>query len=175
VARPASVRRDTARVVQSDEVRADFRQQFARPLRLHPHQGRQAEAGTRAVGGEHGKDHVRASDGHCRYDPKFFEKLPQLFPHNPDAISWFTSNDSLAATTAFRNGTLQGAYLLVAARALGLDIGAMSGFDNATVDTAFFAGNGWRANFLGNIGYGDPDGLFDRSPRLTFEEAAILA
>ena len=82
------------------------------------------------------------------YDPKFFEKLPDLFPHNPDAASWFTSNNSLAATTAFRNGTLQGAYLLVAARALGLDIGAMSGFDNATVDAAFFASNGWRSNFL---------------------------
>jgi 3-hydroxypropanoate dehydrogenase len=109
------------------------------------------------------------------YDPKFFEKLPQLFPHNQDAISWFTSNDSLAATTAFRNGTLQGAYLMVAARALGLDIGAMSGFDNAKVDEAFFASNGWRSNFLVNIGYGDPEGVFGRSPRLTFEEAAILA
>src|ERR1700689_1151759 len=77
------------------------------------------------------------------YDPKFYEKMPTLFPHNPDAASWFTSNDSLAATTAFRNGTLQGAYLLIAARSLGLDIGAMSGFDNATVDAAFFAANGW--------------------------------
>src|SRR3954452_24527448 len=67
------------------------------------------------------------------YDPKFYEKLPKLFPHTPDAVSWFTSNDSLAATTAFRNGTLQGAYLMLAARALGLDIGGMSGFDNAKV------------------------------------------
>src|SRR5476651_603951 len=86
------------------------------------------------------------------YDPKFYEKLPQLFPHNQDARSWFTSNDSLAATTAFRNGTLQGAYLMIAARSLGLDTGAMSGFDNATVDAAFFGGNGWRSNFLVNIG-----------------------
>src|SRR6195256_479560 len=86
------------------------------------------------------------------YDPKFYEKLPQLFPHNADARSWFTSNDSLAATTAFRNGTLQGAYLIVAARALGLDIGAMSGFDNDVVDKAFFADSGWRSNFLCNIG-----------------------
>jgi 3-hydroxypropanoate dehydrogenase len=109
------------------------------------------------------------------YDPKFYEKLPKLFPHNPDAMSWFTSNDSLAATTAFRNGTLQGAYLLIAARALGLDIGAMSGFDNATVDAVFFSSNGWRSNFLVNIGYGDPEGLFNRSPRLPFDEAAILA
>jgi 3-hydroxypropanoate dehydrogenase len=109
------------------------------------------------------------------YDPKFYEKLPTLFPHNPDAISWFTSNDSLAATTAFRNATLQGAYLLIAARSLGLDIGAMSGFDNATVDATFFARSGWRSNFLVNLGYGDPAGLFDRSPRLPFEDACLMA
>ena len=109
------------------------------------------------------------------YDPKFFEKLPKLFPHNPDAASWFTSNDSLAATTAFRNGTLQGGYLMIAARMLGLDTGAMSGFDNDAVDKAFFADNGWRSNFLCNIGYGDWAGVFNRSPRLDFDEAAILA
>ncbi len=109
------------------------------------------------------------------YDPKFHEKLPTLFPHNPDAKAWFTSNDSLAATTAFRNGTLQGAYLILAARALGLDTGAMSGFDNAKVDEAFLADRGWRSNFLVNIGYGDPSGVFDRSPRLAFDEAVILA
>jgi 3-hydroxypropanoate dehydrogenase len=109
------------------------------------------------------------------YDPKFFEKLPTLFPHNQDAKSWFTSSDSLAATTAFRNGTLQGAYLMLAARSLGLAIGGMSGFDNAKVDAAFFASNGWRSNFLVNIGHGDPAGLFDRSPRLPFEEACIFA
>ena len=109
------------------------------------------------------------------YDPKFYEKLPQLFPHNLDAISWFTSNDSLAATTAFRNGTLQGAYLIIAARGMGLDTGAMSGFDNDAVDKAFFASNGWRSNFLCNIGHGDWGGVFNRSPRLDFEEACILA
>jgi len=109
------------------------------------------------------------------YDPKFYDKLPKLFPHNPDATSWFTSNDSLAATTAFRNGTLQGAYLIMAARAIGLDVGAMSGFDNAKVDEAFFSFNGWRSNFLVNLGYGDPAGLFNRSPRLDFDEACLLA
>jgi 3-hydroxypropanoate dehydrogenase len=108
------------------------------------------------------------------YDPKFYEKLPKLFPHNPEAISWFTSNDSLAATTAFRNGTLQGAYLIVAARAVGLDIGAMSGFDNAVVDEVFLADRGWRSNFLCNLGHGDPAGLFPRSPRLDFDEACVL-
>ena len=109
------------------------------------------------------------------YDPKFHQKLPQLFPHNPDAASWFTSNDSLAATTAFRNGSLQGAYLMIAARMLGLDIGGMSGFDNDKVDQAFFAENGWRSNFLCNLGHGDPSGVFARSPRLGFDEACQLA
>jgi len=108
------------------------------------------------------------------YDPKFFEKLPTLFPHNLDAVNWFTSNDSLAATTAFRNGTLQGAYLMIAARSLGLDIGGMSGFDNAKVDAEFFTYSGWRSNFLVNIGYGDPEGVFARSPRLDFDEACLL-
>ncbi len=109
------------------------------------------------------------------YDPKFFEKLPKLFPHNLDAANWFTSNDSLAATTAFRNGTLQGAYLMIAARSLGLDIGGMSGFDNAKVDAEFFAYSGWRSNFLVNIGHGDPEGVLAPSPRLDFDEACLLA
>jgi 3-hydroxypropanoate dehydrogenase len=109
------------------------------------------------------------------YDPKFYEHLPHLFPHNPDAKSWFTSSESLAATTAFRNGTLQGAYLMLAARSLGLDTGAMSGFDNAKVDEAFLAQKGWRSNFLVNLGHGDPAGLFPRSPRLSFEDACLLA
>ena len=108
------------------------------------------------------------------YDPKFYHKLPQLFPHNPDAMSWFVSNNSLAATTAFRNGTLQGAYLILAARAIGLDTGAMSGFDNALVDELFLADYGWRSNFLCNLGHGDPVGLFPRSPRLDFGEACVL-
>jgi 3-hydroxypropanoate dehydrogenase len=108
------------------------------------------------------------------YDPKFYERLPFLFPHNPDATSWFTSNESLAATTAFRNGTLQGAYLMLAARALGLDTGGMSGFDNAKVDAEFLADRGWRSNFLVNLGKGDPSGVFARSPRLAFDEACVL-
>jgi len=108
------------------------------------------------------------------YDPSFYEKLPQLFPHNPDARSWFTSNDSLAATTAFRNGTLQGGYLVLAARALGLDTGPMSGFDNTKVDEEFLSWRGWRSNFLVNLGYGDPSGMFPRSPRLDFDDACVL-
>ena len=108
------------------------------------------------------------------YDPRFYEKLPTLFPHNLDAKSWFTSNEGLAATTAFRNGTLQGAYLIMAARSLGLDAGPMSGFDNAKIDEIFLADRGWRSNFLVNLGHGDPSGLFPRSPRLSFEEACLL-
>jgi 3-hydroxypropanoate dehydrogenase len=107
------------------------------------------------------------------HDPKFYDLLPKLFPH-ADAKSWFAGNRSLADTTAMRNGTLQGAYLMIAARALGLDVGAMSGFDNMKVDDLFFADTGWKSNFLVNLGHGDPAGLFDRSPRLAFDEAAKI-
>jgi len=108
------------------------------------------------------------------YDPRFYDHLPTLFPHNPDARSWFTGNDALAATTAFRNGTLQGAYLMLAARSLGLDVGAMSGFDNDKVDAEFLTADAWRSNFLCNLGYGDPEGLFARSPRFDFADACRL-
>ena len=107
------------------------------------------------------------------YDLQFHDHLPRLFPHT-DARSWFTGNDRLVEVTAFRNGTLQGAYLIMAARSVGLDAGPMSGFDNAVVDQAFFAGTSWRTNFLVNLGYGDPSGLFGRSPRLSFDEACRL-
>jgi 3-hydroxypropanoate dehydrogenase len=106
-------------------------------------------------------------------DLKFYERLPLLFPHNPGAVSWFAGekNAAVAEATAFRNATLQGAYLMMAARALGLDCGAMSGFNAAMVDQEFFAGTSLRANFLCNIGYGDHSKLFTRNPRLPFEDA----
>ncbi|AND70845.1 malonic semialdehyde reductase [Dyella thiooxydans] len=108
-------------------------------------------------------------------DHAFHEKLPQLFPH-ADAKSWFEGNQPLIDTTAFRNATLQGAYLILAARAVGLDCGPMSGFDNAGVDAAFFAGTSVKSNFLINIGYGDASrDLFPRSPRLSFDEACTIA
>ncbi|NOG68803.1 malonic semialdehyde reductase [Roseicella sp. DB1501] len=107
------------------------------------------------------------------YDTAFYEKLPYLFPHT-DARSWFTSSATLAEETAFRNGTLQGAYLMLAARAVGLDVGAMSGFDKAKVDEVFFAGTTYRSNFLCNLGHGDPAGLFGKLPRLPFEEACQI-
>lgn len=110
---------------------------------------------------------VTAIIGH---DLEFYEKLPALFPH-ADARSWFVGNEKLIQTTAFRNGTLQGAYLMMAARAVGLDCGPMSGFDNDGVDKAFFAGTQVKSNFLCSLGYGDPSGVFPRSPRLSFDEA----
>jgi 3-hydroxypropanoate dehydrogenase len=109
------------------------------------------------------------------YDLAFYEKLPVLFPHT-DARGWFDGKSEADLTTiALRNGSLQGAYLLLAARALGLDCGPMSGFDNAKVDAAFFAGTRWRSNFLVNLGHGDRASIFARSPRLSFDEACRIA
>ena len=122
------------------------------------------------------------------HDLKFFEKLPRLFPHNPGAREWFTSSPDFAQTTAFRNGTLQGAYFIIAARSLGLDCGPMSGFDNAKVDEEFFPepvtepesaheappSSVVKSNFLCNLGYGDQSKLFPRGPRLSFDEACKL-
>jgi 3-hydroxypropanoate dehydrogenase len=103
-------------------------------------------------------------------DMAFYDKLPQLFPH-ADARSWFAGNESLIESTAFRNSSLQGAYFMLAARALGLDCGPMSGFDPEKVNATFFAGTDIKANFICNIGYGDAAKLFPRSPRLAFDEA----
>ena len=113
---------------------------------------------------------VTAVIGH---DLAFFEQLPRLFPH-ADARAWFAGNEPLARTTAFRNGSLQAAYFILACRALGLDCGPMSGFDNAAVDAAFFAGTTVESNLLVNIGYGDAAGLFPRGPRLDFAEACRI-
>jgi 3-hydroxypropanoate dehydrogenase len=101
-------------------------------------------------------------------DMEFYELLPELFPH-ADARSWFAGNDTAIEATAFRNSSLQGAYFILAARALGLDTGAMSGFNNAAVDEAFFAGTKVKSNFISTIGYGDPASIFDRSPRPGFD------
>jgi 3-hydroxypropanoate dehydrogenase len=107
------------------------------------------------------------------YDLHFYEYLPKLFPHT-DAKSWFEGKPKKIEETAFRNGTLQGAYLIMAARALGLDTGPMSGFDNAGVDRDFFAGTNVKSNFLCNVGYGDGEKLFPRSPRFDFDEMAKI-
>jgi 3-hydroxypropanoate dehydrogenase len=107
------------------------------------------------------------------YDLDFAERLPKLFPHDQTAKTWF-AEPVLEQATAFRNGTLQGAYFIVAARALGLDCGPMSGFNNAKVDEEFFAGSRVKSNFICGVGYGDPSGVFARSPRLDFDEACKI-
>jgi 3-hydroxypropanoate dehydrogenase len=106
-------------------------------------------------------------------DFTFYDQLPTLFPH-ADAKSWFVGNQALIDSTAHRNGTLQGAYFIMAARALGLDCGPMSGFDNAKLDEAFFAETAIKSNFLINLGYGDAEKLFPRSPRLSFADACQI-
>jgi 3-hydroxypropanoate dehydrogenase len=103
-------------------------------------------------------------------DHSFYDRIPRLFPANVGARDMFANNENLAATTAFRNATLQGGYLILAIRALGLDAGPMSGFDNAKVDEAFFAGTKVKSNFLVNIGYGDTSKVFPRGPRPDFSE-----
>ena len=104
------------------------------------------------------------------YDLAFYELLPKLFPHDQSARSWFAGNEKTIQETAFRNGSLQGAYLMIVARGLGLDCGPMSGFDAAKLNAAFFPDGRYKSNFLCNIGYGDHSKLFNRSPRLAFEE-----
>ncbi len=107
-------------------------------------------------------------------DIDFHEQLPKLFPHT-DARSWFVGKDALRAESALRNSSLQGGYLIMAARALGLDCGPMSGFDAAKVDAAFWAGTAVRTNFICALGQGDPSKVFQRNPRLSFDEACQLA
>jgi nitroreductase len=107
------------------------------------------------------------------YDTEFYEKLPKLVPHM-DARSFFAGNAPLIHDTAFRNGSLQGAYLIIAARANGLDCGPMSGFDASKVNAEFFPDGKWKANFLCNLGHGDATNQFPRAPRLDFEEACQL-
>jgi len=124
--------------------------------------------------GNRGKTREAPATAIIGMDMKFYEKSPYLFPH-VDAKSWFdTKPEPVLHTIALRNGSLQGAYLILAARALGLDCGPMSGFDNARVDAEFFAGTAIRSNFICNIGYGNPAGLHPRSPRLSFDEATRI-
>jgi len=109
------------------------------------------------------------------YDTRFFEWMPQkLFAHRPDMADNYAKNPALAEITAFRNGTLQGAYFMLAARAVGLDVGGMSGFDNAKVNAEFFPDGRVKSNFLCNLGHGDPTKVLPRLPRLDFDEACSL-
>ena len=108
------------------------------------------------------------------YDPRFWELLPRLFPHRPEMKNPYQANAQLAETVAFRNGTLQGAYFMIAARAVGLDVGGMSGFDNAKVDAEFFPDGRIKSNFLCNVGHGDPSKVLPKLRRLDFDEACTL-
>ena len=108
------------------------------------------------------------------WDTRFYELLPKLFPHRPEMKDNFTNNPAFAEATGFRNGTLQGAYFMIAARACGLDVGGMSGFDNAKVDAEFFPDGRIKSNFLCNVGYGDPAKVLPKLPRLDFDEACTL-
>lgn len=108
------------------------------------------------------------------YDTRFYERMDFLFPHEKDAKSWFTGSPAKIQENAFRNGTLQAAYFLIAARAAGLDAGPMSGFDNDKVDAEFFAGTAVKSNFLCNLGHGDPAGVHARAPRFAFADACRI-
>lgn len=133
-----------------------------------------AKLGAALDAGNHAKTMAAPVTVIIGYDMAFYEKLPYLFPHT-DAKAWFdTKPDADLLPVALRNSSLQGAYLILAARALGLDCGPMSGFSHDKVDEAFFAGTRIKSNFLVNLGYGDTSKLFARSPRLTFDEAAQI-
>ncbi|PTQ11448.1 malonic semialdehyde reductase [Sphingomonas oleivorans] len=106
-------------------------------------------------------------------DMQFYDNLPKTFPH-ADARSWFVGSETMIADTAFRNSSLQGAYFIIAARALGLDTGPMSGIDKEAIDREFFAGTSIKTNFISTLGYGDPSTIFDRLPRLSFEEVSKI-
>jgi len=108
------------------------------------------------------------------YDTRFYELLPRLFPHRPEMKNPYEASVRLAETVAFRNGTLQGAYFMIAARAVGLDVGGMSGFDNAKVDAEFFPDGRIKSNFLCNVGHGDPSKVLPKLPRLGFDEACRI-
>ena len=107
-------------------------------------------------------------------DSLFYDQMPKLTPHRPETRDFFAGNEKLARVTAFRNGTLQGAYFLIAARAVGLDCGPMSGFDNAGVDAEFFADGHYKSNFICGLGRGDPESLFRRLPRLDFDQVCSV-
>jgi 3-hydroxypropanoate dehydrogenase len=153
---PTSANCSPARIVfvQSDEAKAKLK-----PLLMEGNQEKTMAAPVCAIIG---------------HDLEFYEKIPELFPHNPDAKSWFNWSPEFAEQTAFRNGSLQGAYFMIAARALGLDCGPMSGFDQDGVNEAFFGGTTIKSNFLCNIGYGNDAKLDPRSPRLAFGDACQI-
>ena len=125
-------------------------------------------------GGNQDKTRTAPVTAILAYDTEFYEKLPTLFPHAPDARSWFAGNAASIEATAFRNSSLQGAYFILAARAVGLDTGPMSGFDVNKVNAEFFPDGKFKVNFICNLGHGDSAKLFGRSPRLSFDEVCKI-
>jgi 3-hydroxypropanoate dehydrogenase len=150
--------------------------QNCQPARLVFVRGREAKATLAEALSPGNRDKTLAAPvtAIVAWDTRFFEHMPQQFAHNPKAGEPFAADRALAATVALRNSSLQGAYLIVAARLLGLDAGPMSGFDAAKVDAAFFPDGRWRANFLVNLGYGDAAGNRPRGPRLSFDDVAMV-
>ena len=127
------------------------------------------------MGGNQEKTKSAAVCAIIGHDVKFYDRIPELFPHLPEAREWFSNDDNFAAETALRNSSLQGAYLMIAARAMGLDVGPMSGFDPKGVEETFFPNSTIKVNFLCNLGRGNPSAVFERSPRLSFEDACTIA
>ena len=140
------------------------------PARLVWCESDAAKAKLAALSSANNQDKIRAAPVTViiGMDMEFYEQLPELFPP-ADAKSWFTGNQAMIEATAFRNSSLQGAYFIMAARAIGLDTGPMSGFDNAAVDEAFFAGTTFKSNFISTLGVGDPTTIFGRLPRPGFD------
>jgi 3-hydroxypropanoate dehydrogenase len=155
------------------EIRPDIRQLFTRIIWCVSDAAKEKLA---ALAMESNADKIRKAPvtAIIGMDMEFYNHLPDLFPH-ADAKSWFVGNDAMIQATAFRNSSLQGAYFMLAARALGLDIGAMSGFSNDGVDAAFFAGTKVKSNFICTLGYGDDSTIFERSPRPEFDRFNTVA
>ncbi len=147
----------------------------ASPARFAFVRSTEARARLAAAGADNNKAKILAAPvtAIIGFDTRFYDRLPELFPH-ADAKSWFSGNPALARETAFRNSSLQGAYFILAARALGWDTGPMSGFDKAAVDAEFWAGTDVETNFICSMGKGTTEALFPRSPRLAFEDAATI-
>jgi 3-hydroxypropanoate dehydrogenase len=158
---------DIAKIGPTSANQSPFRIVFVRSAEA------KARLGPALSPGNHDKTLAAPVTAIVGYDEKFYEHLPFLFPH-ADAKSWFVGNEAFAKRAAFQNGTLQVAYLILALRAVGLDTGPMTGFDNAKVDAEFFAGTDVKSNVLINIGYGDASKLFPRSPRFSFDQIAKI-
>jgi nitroreductase len=148
----------------------------ASPLRIVFVKSPEAKAKLLATVSEGNYEKVKAAPvtAILAQDLEFYDKLNKLFPHNPDARSWFAGNDPVIKATAFRNSSLQAAYFIIAARSLGLDCGPMSGFDAEKLDAAFFSGTSWKSNLICSLGYGDHTKLYPRAPRLDFDEACKI-